>query len=46
MRQEMLPLLKEIASVLKGTTGEIVIADHTDNVPVSGKNSDPSCNYG
>ena len=36
MRQEMLPLLKEIASVLKGTTGEIVIAGHTDNVPVSG----------
>ena len=36
MRQEMLPLLKEIASVLKGTTTEIVIADHTDNVPVSG----------
>jgi chemotaxis protein MotB len=36
IRQEMLPLLKKIASVLKGTTGEIVIAGHTDNVPVSG----------
>jgi len=37
IRQEMLPLLKKIASVLKGTTGKIVIAGHTDNVPVSGK---------
>lgn len=36
IRQEMLPLLKKIASILKGTTGEIVIAGHTDNVPVSG----------
>ena len=36
IRQEMLPLLKKIASLLKGTTGEIVIAGHTDNVPVSG----------
>ncbi len=36
IRQEMLPLLKKIASILKGTKGEIVIAGHTDNVPVSG----------
>ena len=36
VRQEMLPLLKKIASILKGTRGEIVIAGHTDNVPVSG----------
>ena len=36
IRQEMLPLLRKIASILKGTPGEIVIAGHTDNVPVSG----------
>ena len=36
MRKEMLSLLKEIASVLKGTSGEIVIVGHTDNVTVSG----------
>ncbi len=36
IRQEALPLLKKIASILKGTKGEIVISGHTDNVPVSG----------
>jgi len=36
IRQEMLPLLKKIASILKETTGEIVVAGHTDNIPVSG----------
>jgi len=36
VKQKMLPLLKKIAAILKGTSGEIVIAGHTDNVPVSG----------
>jgi chemotaxis protein MotB len=36
VKQKMLPLLKKIAAILKGTKGEIVIAGHTDNVPVSG----------
>ena len=36
IRKEMLPLLKKIASVLKDTSGEIIVAGHTDNVPVSG----------
>jgi chemotaxis protein MotB len=36
VRLEMRPLLKKIASILKGTSGEIVIAGHTDNIPVSG----------
>jgi chemotaxis protein MotB len=36
VKRETLPLLKKIAAILKGTSGEIVIAGHTDNVPVSG----------
>ena len=36
VRPQMRPLLKKIASILKGTSGEIVIAGHTDNIPVSG----------
>jgi len=36
VKPEALPLLKKIAAILKGTSGEIVIAGHTDNVPVSG----------
>ena len=36
IRPQMRPLLKKIASILKGTKGEIVIAGHTDNIPVSG----------
>ena len=36
IRPEMLPLLRKIASILKGTKGEIVIAGHTDDVSVSG----------
>ena len=36
VRPQMRPLLKKIASILKETKGEIVIAGHTDNIPVSG----------
>ena len=32
----MIPILKEIGIRLKGTDGDIIIAGHTDNVPVRG----------
>ena len=36
IRQQMIPLLKKIGSVLGETKGDIVISGHTDNVPVTG----------
>jgi chemotaxis protein MotB len=32
----MLPLLVKIGTLLKGTRGEIIIAGHTDNLPLRG----------
>ena len=34
IRQEMLPLLNKIATVLNDSTEDVVIAGHTDNVPL------------
>jgi chemotaxis protein MotB len=36
IRPQMAPLLRSIGKMLKDTRGEIIIAGHTDNVPVSG----------
>ena len=36
IRNQLKPLLKKIASKLHGTQGDIMIAGHTDNVPVRG----------
>jgi chemotaxis protein MotB len=36
IRPEITPLLTTIGSVLKDTKGEIIIAGHTDNVPLKG----------
>ena len=35
LRQEFVPLLLKIGEILSKTTGEIIIAGHTDNVPLS-----------
>jgi len=34
IREEMQPLLKKIAAVLKEQDGEITVVGHTDNVPI------------
>jgi chemotaxis protein MotB len=36
MREEMKPLMKKIGSILKNTAGDIIVAGHTDNVPLTG----------
>ena len=36
LKKEFIPLLLKIGEVLSKTEGEIIIAGHTDNVPVSG----------
>lgn len=36
IREQMVPLLRSIGEMLKRTEGEVVIAGHTDNVPVVG----------
>jgi chemotaxis protein MotB len=36
IKPQMIPFLNKIASVLKDAKGDIVIAGHTDNVPVTG----------
>jgi len=36
LRKEFVPLLRTIGEVLSKTRGEIIIAGHTDNVPLSG----------
>jgi len=36
LKQDFMPLLLKIGEVLSKTEGEIIIAGHTDNVPVSG----------
>ena len=36
MREEMKPLMKKIGSILKNTGGDIIVAGHTDNVPLTG----------
>jgi chemotaxis protein MotB len=36
IRPRLIPVLKEIGLRLKGTRGDIIIAGHTDNVPVRG----------
>jgi chemotaxis protein MotB len=36
IRAEMAPLLRSIGEMLKDTKGEVIVAGHTDNVPVSG----------
>ncbi len=36
IRPQMLPLLVKIGALLKGTRGEILIAGHTDNLPLRG----------
>ena len=36
IRQQLKPLLQKIASQLQGTQGDIMIAGHTDNIPVRG----------
>jgi len=36
LRKEFVPLLLKIGAVLSKTKGEIIIAGHTDNVPLSG----------
>ena len=36
IRPQMLPLLAKIGALLKGTRGEIIIAGHTDNLPLRG----------
>jgi len=36
LKEEFLPLLLKIGEVLSQTRGEIIIAGHTDNVPLSG----------
>ena len=36
IREEMLPLLKRIGELIKEKIGEILIAGHTDNVPLTG----------
>jgi len=36
IRPQMLPLLVKIGTLLKGTRGEIIIAGHTDNLPLRG----------
>ena len=36
IKQQMIPLLLKIGSVLESTQGNIIIAGHTDNVPVIG----------
>ena len=36
LRREFLPLLQKIGAVLNKTKGEIIIAGHTDNVPLIG----------
>ncbi|MDJ0668994.1 MAG: flagellar motor protein MotB [Desulfobacterales bacterium] len=36
IRPRLIPILKEIGSRLKSTEGDIIIAGHTDNVPVRG----------
>ena len=36
IKEQMIPLLKKIGSILKETKGDIIIAGHTDNVPVKG----------
>lgn len=36
IRPQMLPLLVKIGALLKGTRGEIIIAGHTDNLPLRG----------
>lgn len=36
IRNQLKPLLQKIASTLHGTQGDIMIAGHTDNVPVRG----------
>lgn len=37
LKKEMQPLLMKIGQMLENTKGDILIAGHTDNVPVSGK---------
>ncbi|MCP3954831.1 MAG: OmpA family protein [Desulfobacterales bacterium] len=36
IKPQMKPLLEKIAAALSGTDGEIIIAGHTDNIPLSG----------
>ena len=36
IKKQVIPLLKKIGAVLKGTKGDVIIAGHTDNVPITG----------
>ena len=36
IREQMMPLLKKISATLEQATGDIVVAGHTDNIPVQG----------
>ena len=36
IKPRLIPILKEIGKRLKGTDGDIIVAGHTDNVPVRG----------
>jgi chemotaxis protein MotB len=36
IREEMIPLLQKIGEIIKDKIGEILIAGHTDNVPLTG----------
>jgi chemotaxis protein MotB len=36
LRQELIPLLRKIGEMLSATKGEIIIAGHTDNMPLKG----------
>ncbi|MDY7031673.1 MAG: flagellar motor protein MotB [Thermodesulfobacteriota bacterium] len=37
IRKQMIPLLKKIGSFVKRTKGDIIVAGHTDNVPIRGR---------
>jgi len=36
LRPELVPLLHKVGELLSATRGEIIIAGHTDNIPLSG----------
>ncbi len=36
IKEQVIPLIRKIGAVLKGTKGDIIIAGHTDNVPITG----------
>jgi chemotaxis protein MotB len=36
LRKELIPLLLKVGAMLNATSGEIIIAGHTDNIPVKG----------